>query len=55
MLAVQLVVSEPLPLGPLGLRKTCLYDLHAAHVTSGATDTAQVLPLAIRKQKRLRH
>ena len=45
MLCVQLVVSEPLPLGPLGLRKTCLYDLHAAHVTSGATDTSQVAAL----------
>lgn len=39
---LQVVPSEALPLGPMGLRQTCLYDLHAAHVTSGATLPKQV-------------
>ena len=34
--------AVPLPLGPLEVQRGVLYDLRAAHVDSGATDTEQV-------------
>ncbi|KAL0044760.1 hypothetical protein WJX82_008644 [Trebouxia sp. C0006] len=36
-------LGVPLPCGHLGVRKGTVYDLHAAHVNSGATDTEQDL------------
>ncbi|DBA66882.1 TPA: hypothetical protein ACH3X2_002010 [Trebouxia sp. C0005] len=36
-------LGVPLPCGPLGVCKDMVYDLHAAHVNSGATDTEQDL------------
>ncbi|KAL0032885.1 hypothetical protein WJX77_004910 [Trebouxia sp. C0004] len=36
-------LGVPLPCGPLGVRTGTDYDLHAAHVNSGATDTEQDL------------
>ncbi len=48
MCILQGSLGVPLPCGPLGVRKGTVYDLHAAHVNSGATDTEQVaLPFNI--------